>query len=170
MAAPLLGFLRYNWYPASILPGDSLTYAWTLTDKPSGSSATLGSTSSTTTMLAPDVLGSYTVELSVNDGNKTATDTVEVTAANQAPTAEAGSDKSSARGQSVTLDGTGSSDPDTSDSLSYSWSLTSKPSGSSATLGSSSGSSTTLTPDVLGDYIVELTVDDQSGASNATAT
>lgn len=26
LSAALLGFLRYNWYPASILPGDSLTY------------------------------------------------------------------------------------------------------------------------------------------------
>jgi UDP-N-acetylglucosamine--dolichyl-phosphate N-acetylglucosaminephosphotransferase len=26
LAAALLGFLKYNWYPASILPGDSLTY------------------------------------------------------------------------------------------------------------------------------------------------
>ncbi|MEM0320444.1 MAG: hypothetical protein QXS67_03445, partial [Candidatus Nezhaarchaeales archaeon] len=24
--ASLLGFIRYNWYPAKILPGDSLTY------------------------------------------------------------------------------------------------------------------------------------------------
>ncbi|MDY6765870.1 MAG: hypothetical protein SVW77_00725, partial [Candidatus Nanohaloarchaea archaeon] len=27
MAAPLIAFLHYNWYPADILPGDSLTYA-----------------------------------------------------------------------------------------------------------------------------------------------
>ncbi|MDY6789173.1 MAG: hypothetical protein SVV03_04395 [Candidatus Nanohaloarchaea archaeon] len=27
MAFPLIAFLRYNWYPAEILPGDSLTYA-----------------------------------------------------------------------------------------------------------------------------------------------
>lgn len=26
LTAALLGFLKYNWYPASILPGDSLTY------------------------------------------------------------------------------------------------------------------------------------------------
>lgn len=26
LAAALLGFLKYNWYPASILPGDSMTY------------------------------------------------------------------------------------------------------------------------------------------------
>lgn len=26
LTAGLIGFLRYNWYPASILPGDSLTY------------------------------------------------------------------------------------------------------------------------------------------------
>ena len=141
--------------------GDSLTYAWNLTMKPSGSSAMLGSNSGVTSSLTPDVSGTYVVELQVSDGSKSDTDTVEITVTNGSPVADAGMNQSTIRGSQVTLDGGGSMDPD-GDMLSYSWSLTNTPMNSSATLGSMSGQTTTLTPDVLGTYEIELTVDDGS--------
>jgi len=84
---------------------------------------------------------------------------------NQAPTASAGPDQTVAEGESVTLDGTGSSDSDGSIS-SYSWTITSGP-GSLSDAG-------TATPiydapaDVSSDttVTVELTVTDDDGATD----
>ena len=150
--------------------GDMLSYSWSLTNAPMNSSATLGSTSGQTTTLTPDVLGTYEIELTVDDGSMTDTDTVEVTATNQAPVADAGMDRTVTKGMTVTVDGSNSSDMDAADMLTYTWSLDASPMGSSATLGSTSGSSTMLTPDVAGDYDVKLTVDDGTDTDTATVT
>jgi hypothetical protein len=48
--------------------GHSLTYAWILSSKPSGSSAALSSSSSSIVRFTADIDGSYTVSLIVNDG------------------------------------------------------------------------------------------------------
>ena len=54
--------------------------------------------------------------------------TIRVTGANDAPTAEAGDDQTVNEDVgTVTLDGTGSSDPDTGDTLSYTWTQTGTP-------------------------------------------
>jgi hypothetical protein len=62
-------------------------------------------------------------ELTVDDdgaGPHTHTDTVVITV-DQVPTADAGPDQKVDVGDAVTLDGSGSSDPDAGDSLDYSW-------------------------------------------------
>ena len=66
--------------------------------------------------------------------------------------------------ETVTFDGSGSYDDGSI--ASYSWSLTTQPSGSSESLSSSSGSTTELTTDMAGEYIVELTVTDNDGGSS----
>ena len=86
-------------------------------------------------------------------------------AGNSAPVANAGPDQSVDVGTAVTLDGTGSSDPD-GDPLSYNWAFVSRPSGSSASLSGASTATPTFTPDVEGDYLVELTVSDGNGGSD----
>ena len=53
-----------------------------------------------------------------------ATVTITVSGANDAPTANAGSDQSVTEGDTATLTGAGSSDPDTGDSLAYVWTQT----------------------------------------------
>lgn len=87
---------------------------------------------------------------------------------NQAPTADAGPDRTVDEGGSVTLDGTGSSDSDGTVS-SYSWAITSGP-------GSLSGADTatptyTAPADVAGDtaVTVELTVTDDDGSTDTDA-
>jgi hypothetical protein len=59
----------------------------------------------------------------------------------------------------VTLDGSGSTATG-GRTLTYSWVLTTVPTGSAATLGSPTASKTSLTTDLVGNYVVTLTVSD----------
>jgi hypothetical protein len=66
--------------------------------------------------------------LAEDTGNASTADTVTITVdppANMGPTADAGEDQTVASDASVTLDGSGSSDPDTGGMLSYAWTQTS---------------------------------------------
>jgi len=64
----------------------------------------------------------------------------------------------------VTLNGQASYDAN-GDTLSFQWSMTTAPSGSTSTLASTDQSSTSFTPDVAGLYVVQLVVDDGSQSS-----
>ena len=77
---------------------------------------------------------------------------------NSAPIANAGMDQHVYINDSVTLDGSASTDAD-GDTLTYSWSLQ-KPAGSSSILSDSSLMKPTFTPDIAGTYIVTLKVSD----------
>jgi hypothetical protein len=79
--------------------------------------------------------------------------------ANQPPEADAGDDVCVLFGDDIVLDGSDSSDPE-GDPLTYEWVVSEGPDGSSATLGSSTEPTTSFNPDRLGDYVIELTVDD----------
>lgn len=150
-----------------------LTYLWSLS-VPNGSSATLSSTTAAQPTFTPNVAGAYTATLSVNDGiqNSAASDSVVVTA-NTRPVASATADDTSVTTSTlVTLNGTASSDADAGEILTYLWSLSSVPNGSSAVLSSTTASQPTFTPDLAGDYVASLTVSDgkHSSASAATVT
>ena len=73
----------------------------------------------------------------------------------------------SAAALALTLDGTGSSDPD-NDVLTYSWTLTT-PAGSHATLEGANTATPEFTPDVRGHYTATLTVTDPSGESSSAS-
>ncbi len=87
---------------------------------------------------------------------------------NVRPLANAGLDQSVATGSLVSLDGSGSSDAD-GDTLTYAWSLTSTPGGSTATLSSATAAAPTFNVDVEGTYVLSLTVDDGMLTSSADA-
>ena len=244
--------------------GDTLSYAWSISAAPTGSTAALSSPSMAMTDLTPDVAGDFVVELTVSDGNggmstasvtitanglptatddtamtdedtpvdvdvltndtdpeagpliltsvtspnngtamiddqgttgpgddvinyapasnydgsdsfdytvtdsngatDTATVTVTISAVNDLPVADAGQDRTVETGSQVTLDGSGSSDVETSP-LTFSWSLTSIPTTSTATLSDMTAESPTFTADLSGVYIAELTVEDGDGAT-----
>ena len=148
--------------------GDPLTYRWGFKSVPSGSGLTNADWTDRYTdsgKFTPDVAGDYEVRLTVDDGTEEASDLVTITVndgGNTAPVADAGSDTTASTGSTVTLDGSGSYDPD-GDPLTYRWGFKSVPSGSSLTNAdwtdryTDSGS---FTPDVAGDYEIRLSVDD----------
>lgn len=138
--------------------GDALSFAWEIVSKPAGSDAALHDPESRTPRFFADKAGHYEITLSVSDGVATATDTVTIRA-NSEPIANAGANRASPFGAEVILDGSGSSDPD-GDSLSYAWAFVSSPEGSAVALEDADTVTTSFTPDVIGQYVVELTVHD----------
>ncbi|NCO20249.1 MAG: hypothetical protein GW900_09445, partial [Gammaproteobacteria bacterium] len=149
--------------------GDPLTYSWSITSTPSGSSATLSDTSAAKPTFNADLDGNYVFSLIVNDGlENSAADSVTITSAtaNSAPVAHAGADQNVATGTRVTLDGSRSNDAD-GDPLTFQWLFTSRPAGSITTLSNSRAVMPTFDADVDGNYVLSLTVNDGEATSSA---
>ncbi len=155
---------------------EALTYAWTQT---SGASVTLsGATTASPTFTAPEQLtanATLVFSLIVTDARNAAStaDTVTVTVTagtNDAPTAHAGDDQTVAEGATVTLDGSGSSDPE-DEALDYAWTQTS---GESVTLSGATTAAPTFTaPEQLAadaQLVFSLTVTDARNAASAADT
>ncbi|BDG05270.1 PKD domain-containing protein [Anaeromyxobacter oryzae] len=87
-------------------------------------------------------------------------------AANAAPVARVGGDRSATKRVAIVLDASGSTDPD-GDPLTYEWSLAA-PAGSAAALSSTATATTGFTTDVVGTYTATVTVRDPTHASTAT--
>ena len=145
-------------------PTEDLAYSWTLTSRPPGSSAVLSGSDTTAASFVADVAGLYSVSLIVADSDALSSepDFVDISSENLAPEAAAGSDEIAIVGETVTLDGSASSDPEM-DPLTFQWTIISKPAGSFSTLIDAGSSSPRLTPDVEGPYVVSLTVSDLIG-------
>lgn len=144
-----------------------LVPSWTIVDRPVGSTAMLSGSDTLTPSFTVDALGEYVVELVVvdADGLPSAPSQVIVASTNQAPVADAGGDDVVAVDETVVLDGLGSSDAD-DDDLSYDWTLVSQPAGSAAILVGGTTATPSLTPDVAGDYLVQLVVADAFSLSD----
>lgn len=84
---------------------------------------------------------------------------------NAAPIANAGNAQSVVAGATVNLSASGSSDPN-GDPLTYSWALSSVPTGSAATLTGLTSASPSFVPDRVGTYVATLIVND--GKMNST--
>lgn len=124
-----------------------------------------------TTFVAPDVtIGTnLRFEVTVADtqgGSNTGTADVFVNPVNLAPTADAGAGQIVAEGTAVTLDGTGSTDPNPEDVLSFSWRQIPAP---TVTLnGADTATPRFVAPQVSGSEVLtfELTVTDRGGLSD----
>ena len=145
--------------------GDPLTFLWSFLSVPGGSAITdtdLSDPLGVSPRFTPDVAGQYSLMLSVTDGFLSANDVVVVTAnsggGNNAPLADAGPDQQVNLGDTVLLDGTGSSDPD-GDPLLFAWSFVTVPTGSALTDSNITGAfsnTASFTPDVSGIYVLGL--------------
>jgi hypothetical protein len=149
--------------------GVPVSYQWTLTSKPTGSTAFLTGATSARPTFTPDVAGAYTATLVVQaNGVVSQPDTVSITCStgNIPPRANAGPDRSAAPSGSITLDGTASRDPNNT-ALTYSWRIVTQPSSSNPVLANATTATPTFRADVPGVYTVALTVSDGSLTSAA---
>jgi hypothetical protein len=142
--------------------GDPLTYAWTLSTRPAGSSAALAAPAAPRATFTADAVGTYVATLVVSDGKSSstpATVSIAVAAGNAPPVARAGANQSVTVGSAVTLDGSTSSDAN-GDALTYRWSLTTRPAGSAAALAGATSPRPAFTADLAGNYVATLIVND----------
>ena len=110
--------------------------------------------------------------LVVNDGkvsSATTTVTISATNANAAPVANAGVAQNVLTTSVVTIDGSASTDAN-GDVLTYAWTLTSKPVGSTATLTSATSAKPTFIADIAGTYVASLVVNDGKVSSIVATT
>ena len=138
---------------------------------PTGSAVSSGSLvnqGTPNTSFTADVAGSYSIQLSVSDGELT--DVVAVTVVineiviNQPPVANAGNDQQIEIGDSVQVDASASFDPDEGPApLSFEWVFVSVPQGSllnSESIQTTSTGSAMFVPDVSGAYTLMVSVSD----------
>lgn len=153
-------------------PSAFLTYAWSFTSRPSGSTATLTGANTAAPSFTADRLGTFVVQLIVTDedGLSSATDAVEISSVNQAPTAVALANPTVVVfGEPVSLDGSTSTDPEI-DVLTYAWTVGTIPRASGANyIEDWKSEYATYTPDVAGDFELILTVTDAWGAESWTS-
>ncbi len=147
---------------SSDVDGNALSFQWSLISAPVGSTATLSDATTIAPSFTVDVFGDYVAQLIVNDGSlDSLADTVTISTENSPPVADAGADQTALVGDTVSLDGSGSSDVD-GNALSFQWSLISAPVGSTATLSDATTIAPSFTVDVFGDYVAQLIVNDGS--------
>jgi hypothetical protein len=156
---------------------DTLNYKWALLNKPmkatgalADSAAVLSSATLVNPLFTADVAGLYVLSLVVNDGQVNSEPvTVLVTASSQnlPPVANAGPEQVVVVGAPVTLSGSASTDPN-GDTLTYQWSLTTRPNLSAAALTNPNTVGPTFTPDLAGFYVATLTVNDSKGGTHVS--
>ncbi len=148
--------------------GRPLTYTWTLVDLPDDSalsSSDISGATSATASFVPDAKGVFIANLQVDNGlvgSLPDAAVITVTGENGAPTANAGEDIEAMDCSNISLDGTGSVDPD-GDELEYYWDLQSKPAESAATVDDFSArdvETPTFWADVAGEYVLSVAVFD----------
>ncbi len=140
--------------------GDALTYEWALLNAPTDSTATLSDPTAVRPSFVADLPGTFLLQLIVHDGTEaSAPDSVVVTTENSRPVADAGPDQQKQVGDTVTVDGTASRDAD-GDPLSYRWSLIDRPLNSTVTLSDPTPAQARFVPDLAGDYVAQLIVND----------
>jgi hypothetical protein len=156
--------------------GDPVQVGWSMLEKPSNSTSEVNYAGAQVGRLVLDVAGVYKVRARGTDPHGAYSDRVYVVeAVNHAPSTvviassapgsvpSGTSTLSTSTGYLVALNGSASSDTEAG-AVSVTWKLLSKPAASGVTLSSASRSFAQFTPDLLGDYVVELSATDSAGA------
>jgi len=147
---------------------DTLTYKWNWMYWASTTPPTLSLDTSPKPTFTPTVAGLYVLTLVVTDDKKQTNSVsnpdpiaITVSATNSAPVANAGVDRTVTSNATVTLGGS-YTDANVTDTITYKWYLKSKPALSTATLTvpSATPDKPTFTPDVVGNYVFVLIVND----------
>jgi hypothetical protein len=138
-----------------------LLFSWSFVQRPVDSFAALTDDDTATPSFVADLPGVYIVSLVVTDelGQNSPPDDLEVSSVNVAPTADAGDHQSVYVNATVFLDGSASSDPEMNP-LTFSWTIYYQPAGSAAVLSNADTATPSLTPDVEGEYVMSLVVND----------
>lgn len=140
--------------------GDEIGFQWSLVSVPEGSQAALSDPTAVRPTFAADVNGTFIAQLVVHDAWSTSDpDTVTVSFANLPPVADPGGNRSVLQGETVTLDGSRSSDPNR-DPLGFRWSFVAVPAGSGAQLADTAAVQPSFVADLPGLYVVSLVVGD----------
>jgi|GEM_PF-974855 len=141
---------------------DPLTYAWSLISAPAGSTAMLMNDDQAVANVTPDVAGTYSFILIVDDG-KVSSDPAGlnvIVPPNDAPNASLTITTAPpfGVGTQVDLDASGSSDPN-NQPLNYTWDFLTRPANSTVSI-TGTGATANFVPDVAGTYVARVTVDD----------
>ena len=152
--------VQLNGAGSTDVDGDLLGFAWSIVSKPQNSQATISNAFIVNPTFTVDEPGTYIAQLVVTDGTvNSKPGTVTISTQNRPPVANAGVAQTVAVQSTVQLDGTTSSDPD-GDTLTFTWSLLSKPTESAAVLSNSQIAKPTFVADMPGSYVAQLTVND----------
>jgi hypothetical protein len=155
--APSGSELQIDWYLDSrAIDGQhGESWQWTVTGQPNSQHIIRVKVQDSTSMIRKSSDGRASEEFSW---------TVNIGGSNRAPVANAGPDQATTLNQSVTLDGSGSADPDL-DTLRYLWSQLTGP--QNATISDPSAVQTLVSFPSPGDYTFQLVVNDGSLSSPA---
>ncbi|MDQ3264209.1 MAG: hypothetical protein M3Y59_11190 [Myxococcota bacterium] len=150
--------------------GQQLVYRWAVVSAPSGAAVILSAPQAAQTTFTASVEGPYVFALAVWRGQVfSEVDRVTITAINSTPIPRFALGAYAAVGETVTLDGTASADPD-GDPVTHAWRLI-VPGGSNSQPSDPAASASTFVPDVEGNYTALLSVSDgvnPSGELRAT--
>jgi fibronectin type 3 domain-containing protein len=143
------------------LPSGVLTYSWTVV---SGTGVTLSTPTASTTQASFSAAGTYTLRITVSDGQLSSSDDVIVIASaaqtlitNKAPVVNAGPDQTITFPAAATLAATATDDGLPNGVLTYLWTVVS---GSGVSLSNPTESSTQATFSAAGTYTFRVTVND----------
>jgi hypothetical protein len=156
--------------------GQRINFFWALRSKPTGSSAVLDDPRLVSPTFVSDVSGSYTVQLEAIDDTGLAStieeltiDVVECGEARPVVDSITAIPETPAAGAIVRLSSTWSDSDNLcgeNQTVTFSWSIASRPEGSRAAIGESTLPEPNFEPDIVGEYVVALVVTDDTGRSS----